>query len=92
MIENRDPITEWENAIKTRVQSAVMTLILMAFVCCLVAPVFGPSIKQAKRRTYMMETNYEELAERDMKGIRVLLWIISIISWMILIACNLTYW
>ena len=88
-MNERDPITEWGNAIKHRLGSAAVIIILFAFVCCLVAPAFSPWIKHMKRKEYVLYHNYEQRAEEDMKGIRVLLWIVAIIAWIILFYANL---
>jgi hypothetical protein len=90
MIE-RDPISEWQSAIKKRIENAIGTLMLLAFVCLLVAPLFGPIIKHMKRKQYVMYSDYEERAESDMKGIRPILWTIAIVGWIVLFYCNATY-
>jgi len=90
-MNERDPISEWENAIESRLGACVVITILFAFVCCLFAPIFGPIIKSMKRRQYVLYEDYEQRAETDMKGIRPLLWIVAIIGWIVLICCNVYY-
>jgi hypothetical protein len=90
-MNERDPISDWENAIVKRVGTATVVLILLAFMCCLAAPLFGPSIKHMKRKEYAIFENYEEMAEADMKSIRPLLWIVAVIGWIIMIYCNSHY-
>lgn len=92
MNELRDPITEWEVAIKQRVVTITGTLYLLAFVMCLIAPVFGPLIKRYKRQQYVMHENYEELAEQDMRPIRIFLWSVAIITWIAIIGSNVIYY
>jgi hypothetical protein len=88
MKDLKDPITKWEDAIGERLVDITMIFILFAIICCLFAPLFGPIIKKYKRRVYVMSANYEELAERDMKAIRIWLWIICIIGWILVIKTN----
>jgi hypothetical protein len=76
-----DPITSVEHALGRRLASWTVALILLAFVCVLVAPVFGPSIKQMKRRQYVLYSDYEARARRDMMVIYPLLWIWAILGW-----------
>lgn len=90
-MNDRDPITEWEGAIKSRLGTAAMVVILLAIVCCLVAPVFGPLIKRKLRCSYALFDNCEELAEEDMKGIRVALWIVAALGWVFFIYCQSHY-
>jgi hypothetical protein len=84
-MNERDPITEWEDAIKKRIGEAIILLILLAFALCLIAPSFLPIIKAMKRRQYVMSHDYEELAEADMVNIRKWLWGTVIVSWTLLI-------
>lgn len=91
MIEERNPIKEWGNAIKHEAGGLTMAVILLAFICALIAPIFGPIIKQLKRRDYVMYRNYEQRAERDMKSIRPLLWIVALIAWVIFFYCKANY-
>ena len=90
-MNERDPISEWQHAITRRLGTATMVIILLAFICLLVAPVFGPLIKRFKRRQYALYKNYEELAEQDMKGIRPWLWVGSVIGWIFFIYCQMHY-
>lgn len=80
-MEEHDPISAWENAIKTRISSWIVVLILLAFVCGMVAPIFGPFIRKLLRRKYVMQQNYEELARQDMSFITPCLWIWAILCW-----------
>ena len=89
MTDLKDPITEWEGAIKNRVISIVAILCMLACSMCLIAPVFGPLIKKYKRQQYAIYENYEELAENDMKSIRIYLWAIAIIGWIIFIGLKI---
>ena len=89
MKEKPDPITEWTSAVKTRVGDAVCILALFAFVCGLIAPVFGPAIKNNLLASYVMDPNYETLAKEDMKVVWVLLWGWAPICWALLIWANL---
>jgi len=89
MNEKRDPISEWQSAIASRIGSAVVVLFLLAFVLSLVAPIFGPIIKNELRKSYVMSPNYEEMATRTMRGVWVFLWIWAIICWSILFLANL---
>lgn len=88
MKEFSDPITNLEMAVIKRLNGVVVTLFLTAFVICLIAPVLGPLIKRIKRQQYVMHTNYEELAENDMKRIRIVLWAIAAGGWTILFGVN----
>lgn len=88
-MNERDPISEWDTAIKSRLGTCVAVTMLFAFVCCLFAPIFGPIIKSMKRRQYVLYDDYEQRAEADMKPIRLLLWIVAIIGWIVVICCNL---
>lgn len=90
-MNEKDPISEWTNAIGSRFGSAAVVLILFAIVLCLIAPVFGPIIKQMKRKYYVMYEDYESRTEADMHPIRVFLWIIAIIGWLFVILCNYRY-
>lgn len=90
-MNERDPISEWEDAIGRRIGAASVVLLLLAFVCCLIAPVFGPFIKYAKLHEYVLFSDYERRAEEDMKVIRPLLWIVAIVSWIIFIICHMNY-
>lgn len=91
MIEERNPITEWGNAIKHEAGGLTMAVILLAFICAMIAPIFGPIIKHLKRRDYVMYKDYEARAERDMKRIRPFLWVIALISWGIYFYCKAHY-
>lgn len=77
----RDPITEWQTAIAKRIESAVLFLFILAFFCCLFAPLFGPSIKAAKRRQYVMYEDYEARTNAYMRVVYPILWIIAILGW-----------
>ena len=90
MIE-RDPISEWGNAIKQRAAGGVAAVFLLAFVFCLIAPVFGPMLKHMKRKEYVMYSDYEERAEAAMKGIRPILWVIAAVGWIFFFYCKATY-
>lgn len=90
MIE-RDPITEWGHAIERRVGAAAVVVLVMAFLLCLVAPLFGPLIKQMKRRDYALYSNYEARAEADMKFIRPILWVVALIGWCFFFYCQAHY-
>jgi hypothetical protein len=86
-----DPINAWSNAIIDRAKTLGWLLLLLAFVMCLIAPIFGPFIKHMKRRQYVMYSDYEDRAEADMKSIRLLLWIIAIIGWIFFVYCHVVY-
>lgn len=90
-MSTRDPITEWENAIEKRIGAAAIVLLLLIFTFCLIAPVASPLIKQFRRRKYVLHDDYEERAEKDMKYIRLLLWIIAMITWTFFIWCQFNY-
>ena len=67
----------------------VILLILLAIALCLVAPIFGPLIKQQQRHAYIMCNDYEQRAEADMRIIRQILWCIAIIGWGYIIYANM---
>ncbi len=90
-MNERDPITEWEHAIGRRLVNWSFVVILIAFICCLIAPLFSPMIKHTRRHYHIMSSNYEELAENDMKSIRPILWIIALIAWIVFFICHANY-
>jgi len=87
MIE-RDPITEWKDAILVRFQTLGWVMVLLAFLLCLVAPLFGPAIKHMKRKQYVLFSDYEARAEADMKFIRPMLWMIAFVGWCVFFYCQ----
>lgn len=88
-MNERDPITEWEHAIMSRVAAWGFACILMVLVGCLVAPIFGPMIKRWKTHYYAVHDDCEQRAEAEMPVIRVWLWILAAIAWAFVIWCNL---
>lgn len=89
MNEEQDPITEFTDAIKSRLWSVIGTLALFAFVMGLIAPVFGTCIKNALLKAYVMDPNYESIANEKMKTIYPILWIWAVICWVFLIWTNI---
>lgn len=90
MKENEyDPISAWSGAIGSRLKMLGWLMVLLAFVLCLVAPAFGPAIKQIKRNQYVLYSDYEARAEADMKVIRPILWVVAFISWMLFLYCQI---
>lgn len=87
----RDPIKEWEDAIVNRLKEVAVVITIFVFVMCWVAPVFSPIIKAYKRRKYAIFDDYEERAEKEMKPIRICLWIISILAWSFTLLSQLNY-
>jgi hypothetical protein len=83
-MNEKNPITNVSDSIKSAAGAAVVIAILLAFVMCLVAPIFEPYIKQCKRRYYVLYDDCEKRAEQDMKSIRVMLWAIAVIGWIVL--------
>lgn len=87
----RDPITEWENAIISRIETMAVVILLLSLVCFLVAPVFSPWIKQYKRKQYILFPDYEAKTEKEMKKIRYILWSMAIIGWIFVGICWTSY-
>ncbi len=89
MNELRDPITEWSEAIKSRLMGVSVILLLLAFVFCLIAPALEPVFRLYFRKKYILNYNYKELAEKNVRHIRPFLWIIAVIGWILVIIANL---
>lgn len=85
----RDPIAEWTGAITTRLIGFGAVIIMTCFVLCLVAPLWEPYIKWELKQAYVLNSNYEKLAETDMKRIRPILWSIAIVGWILVLGISL---
>ena len=83
----RDPIDEWENAIKKRIVSGVSFLPILAIGFCLIAPIFGPYIKARKRLQYVMFEDYEARTNAYMRIMYPILWIVAILGWWAVYYC-----
>lgn len=90
-MNEQDPIAKWGMAIKSRLGAATMVIILVVFVGCLIAPIFGPLIKRKLRCKYVLCDDYEERAETDMKSIRVILWMVAALAWGFFFYCKAHY-
>ncbi len=86
MIEDRDPITEWEHAIGRRISAAVVVCVLAVIVGAMVAPLFGGWIKNILYREYALYDDCEQRVVHTMKHVRVWLWVIAAMAWMVIIA------
>jgi hypothetical protein len=89
MNEHRDPITEWTDAILSRAGHGIIILLVFAFICGLIAPIFGSFIRAEMMKGLVMEPNYEAITNKTMPKIWTILWIWAIISWFVLIFLNL---
>lgn len=89
MNEERDPITEWEHAIGRRIGAAAVVCVLLAIVGAMVAPIFGFWIKSMLYRKYALFDDCEQRVKETMEPIWIGLWIIALLTWAIVIACNI---
>ena len=88
MNEERDPITEWEHAIERRIGAAAVICMLAVIVGAMVAPIFDRVIKNTLYRTYVLDDNCEQLVNHKMKLIRIGLWALAIVSWIVIISIS----
>jgi membrane protein YqaA with SNARE-associated domain len=88
MNTERDPITEFEHAIGRRIDSAILVCILAVVVGAMVAPIFGWWIKGLFYRYYALEDDCEQRVKNTMKIVWIGLWMLALISWTFVIACN----
>jgi len=90
-MNERDPISEWEHAIGRRIGSWAVVGLLLILVGCLVAPIFGPMIRQKKMQKYAMFQDYEQRAEAEMPMVWLGLWSLAILAWIFVIICNIIH-
>ena len=62
--------------------------VLMVLVGCMFAPAFAPWIRRKLALEYIMEKDWEERVNADMKSITVFLWIVAVLAWTFLVWCN----
>ncbi len=89
MNEHRDPITDWTDAIMSRIWHGIIIIVMVAFVCGLIAPIFGESIRIRLLKALVMEPNCIDLVNKAMPKVWFALWAWAVISWTILIVLNL---
>lgn len=65
--------------------------IFMAFVGCLIAPIFAPLFRGSLYAKYDINHHYDRipLVESKMRVIKLGLWIVAALGWGFVIACNL---
>ena len=85
MNNERDPITEWEHAIGSRIGSAMVVCVLLVVVAAMVAPIFGGVIKNALYREYALYDDCEQRVTNTMKSVRIWLWTLAIVAWIVVI-------
>ena len=86
MIEERDPITEWEHAIGRRIGAVTVVCVLAVLVGAMVAPLFGGWIKNILYREYALYDDCEQRVAHTMKYVRIGLWALAVMTWMVIIA------
>ena len=86
MIEERDPITEWEHAIGRRMGAAVVVCVLAVVIGAMVAPLFGWWIRNILYREYALYDDCEQRVAQTMKSVWIGLWALAVVSWIVIIA------
>ena len=85
MIEERDPITEWEHAIGRRVGALVVVCVLAVLVGAMVAPLFGWWVKSLLYREYAIYDDCEQKVKDTMKYVWAALWTLAFVVWVVVI-------
>ena len=87
----RDPITEWEHAIGSRIGAAAVVCVLAVVVGAMVAPIFGWWIKSILYRRYALCDDCEQQVKNTMKVVWTWLWVLAFMAWAFVIACNINH-
>jgi hypothetical protein len=62
--------------------------LLAILVGCMIAPTFAPWIRRKLAIEYVMDRDWEEKVNADMKPITVFLWLVAIMAWAFVFWCN----
>jgi len=85
MIDERDPITEWEHAIGRRTGALGVVCVLAIIVGAMVAPIFGWWVKNLLYREYALYDDCEQKVKNTMKYVWAGLWTLALIAWVVVI-------
>ena len=87
-MNERDPISELETAIISRVGAWGMATVLLIIIGCLIAPVWGVLIQRKKMNDYALYSDCEQRAKAEMGPVWTILWIIAAMTWAFVIFCG----